>query len=583
MKNRIVIIIITLLLVIVGGYFGYEHIKEEYPSAFRVQITSDGHTEYVDYWEGPDGNIYVFLPGYVAYEDAVIALETSNDVYVGGQLLEDGMSCSAFEKDCFYEFSYTSWGHKYSYRIMFMQSANVATLYVDTASGNMDYIHEAKGKEESGEMVLYAADGALNYEGKIDSIKGRGNDTWNNYMKKPYSLKLEAGADLLNMGTAEKWILLANAKDASNLNNKIVFDFADRIGLAYTPDAEWVDVYLNNEYAGLYLLSERIEIGENRVNITPVSEDLDCSYIVSQEIKERIYNKEIARFETQYGLGFGVHEPEEITGLQLNEVALQFLIAENGIMAENDIDGWSGTHYADAIDVDSWARKYMVEEIFMNADAGHGSQYFYYDSQSEGTKIYAGPVWDYDNALAVQQIASPETLLANREYANREGYTPWLYHLYQKEDFYGEIVRLYREEFKAELQYLQGTQLPAYVAQIKASAKMNDARWFPGTENLFEQETEAIYEFLERRVAFLDRVWLDNMQYYTVSVETGVDSFYLYYTVPTEENRMEMPVLPEQEGLRFAGWYRADTNEPFDPEQPITGDMHIYAKWEATE
>lgn len=582
MKNRIVIIIITLLLVVVGGYFGYEHIKEEYPSAFRVQITSDGHTEYVDYWEGPDGNIYVFLPGYVAYEDAVIALETSNDVYIGGQLLEDGMSCSAFEKDCFYEFSYTSWGRKYSYRIMFMQSANVATLYVDTASGNMDYIHEEKGNEESGELVLYTADGALNYTGKIDSIKGRGNDTWNARDKKPYSVKLEDSVELLGMEPAQKWILLANDNDPTHFNNKVVFDFAKRLGLAYSPDSEWVDLYLNNEYAGVYLLCERIEIGEGRVEIAQTTERLDTGYLVSQEIVERMSGQGLKYVTTGAGVGIRVHEPQEPSGLQMNEIALQFQAIERAVMAVDGIDPYTNMHYEELIDTDSWVKKYLIEEFFMNLDAGYGSQYYYCDSEI-GDVIYAGPVWDFDNAMASLKIMQPETFIANREYVNAQGYTPWYHELYKKENFYSEVVRVYQEEFLPELYKLESETIPLYADKLSCAAHMNQVRWYADAEKDFEESVVATYDFLERREAFLNSAWIENTKYHMIGIDTGEFNFYIYYSVPVGGVIGELPVLPEQEGLRFAGWYCEDTGEPFDPEQPITGDMHIYAKWEATE
>ena len=69
------------------------------------------------------------------------------------------------------------------------------------------------------------------------------------------------------MGAAKKWILLANAFDASNINNKMAYDFAAKAGCAYTPECRWVDLYLNGAYTGLYLLSERNEVDSQRVDI----------------------------------------------------------------------------------------------------------------------------------------------------------------------------------------------------------------------------------------------------------------------------------------------------------------------------
>ena len=579
MKNRIVIIIITMLLLVVGVYFAGIQIKEENPVAFRVEITSDGHTEHIDYWQGPDGCYYVFLPGYVAFEDIKFDVRASK-AFINGEELKDGMNCAIFEKDCFYDFSYKSWGKTYTGQIQFMQSANIATMYIGTDSGSMDHIHQLKGNEESGSMVLYAADGQLDYSGRIDSMNGRGNDTWGNYEKKPYSVKLDNAADLLQMGEAEKWILLANAKDASNLNNKIVYDFADRIGLAYSPDAEWVDLYLNNKYMGLYLLCERIETGESRVNIP--SPDTDGSYIVSQEIVGRLYEREDPYFVTEAGIGLRIHEMNMI-GNQAERISSLFQTAERAILSEDGVDVQTGLHYTEIIDMDSWVRRYLVEEIFMSYDASYGSQYYYGNIDDTNDKIYAGPVWDYDHALARQRFISPDAMIANREYIHRYGYTPWYHCLYQKEEFYQQVVLLYETEFRNELVTLQEVEIDMYLEQITPAAMMNQTRWFLGTEEDFERNVQDIDIFLTQRVAFLDKVWLENMQYHTVRVEVQDGIFYTYYTVPVGERIKDMPTLPERDGFRFMGWYDADGDIPFEPMQMIEQDMHIYAKWEPIE
>ena len=109
---------------------------------------------------------------------------------------------------------------------------------------DMDYIYRKKGNEESGNMTLYHTDGSVVFAGDMNSLKGRGNSTWTQFEKKPFALKLENAADLLGMGEAEKWILFANADDPSNMRNKMVYDYADAVGLPYSPDSQWVDLVI---------------------------------------------------------------------------------------------------------------------------------------------------------------------------------------------------------------------------------------------------------------------------------------------------------------------------------------------------
>ena len=115
----------------------------------------------------------------------------------------------------------------------FLRSAKMPTMYINTESGNMDYIHSKKDNKEAGTVNLYSTSGEADFSGELESVKGRGNFTWTDYDKKPYSIKLKEEADLLEMGKAQNWILLANAADISNLRNKIVYDFAEESGMGY--------------------------------------------------------------------------------------------------------------------------------------------------------------------------------------------------------------------------------------------------------------------------------------------------------------------------------------------------------------
>lgn len=100
-------------------------------------------------------------------------------------------------------------------------------------------------------------------------MKGRGNYTWNNseMVKKPYQIKFSSKVDVFGLGSAKKWVLLANYADGTLMKNKLVLDLADKIGMPYSSDSEWVDLYVNGEYAGNYLLCEKVEVGKNRVNL----------------------------------------------------------------------------------------------------------------------------------------------------------------------------------------------------------------------------------------------------------------------------------------------------------------------------
>ncbi len=105
-------------------------------------------------------------------------------------------------------------------------------------------------------------------EGDIGTgeIKGRGNYTWT-LAKKPYQIKLDGSKPVLGMGAAKTWILLANYADASLMRNKLAYDLGASLGLHGSPDSRWVDLRINGEYRGNYLITEKVEVKKNRVEL----------------------------------------------------------------------------------------------------------------------------------------------------------------------------------------------------------------------------------------------------------------------------------------------------------------------------
>lgn len=84
---------------------------------------------------------------------------------------------------------------------------------------------------------------------------------------------------------------------------------------------------------------------------------------------------------------------------------------ENAIVSESGVDPITGKHWQELIDLDSWARKYLIEEIFASTDSGNFSQFYYYDGAEENGKLYAGPIWDFDLVMRGTNSWSP--LMAN--------------------------------------------------------------------------------------------------------------------------------------------------------------------------
>lgn len=533
-------------------------------TAVSVILSAAGEERIVNCWEDEAGDYYLFLPGYGELASARFQIH-GHDVKIDGQSVETGMSCDAFALDTPYSFTYQSEDGKVDTEITFTRSEGLPALYIDSGSGTMDYIHGRKGNQEAGRMSLITADGQLSYIGNLDEIQGRGND-WL-IAKKSYSLQLAAAADLLGMGQAEKWILVANAFDASHLRNKLIYDFAGEAGLGFSPESRWVDLYLNGDYAGLYLLCERNELHNQRVSLEGTGQ-----YLVSMDTQWRLEQNARPFVTTRSGYAFRIH------GSEIGDTQLQQLLqsVENAISAEDGRDPTTGKHWTQLIDLDSWVRKYLVEEIFGNGDGGAISQYFY-GSTEEGI-LYAGPVWDYDismgNSLG-KRGGEPQNIFAGRPRVRSNVGLSWYYELSCQKAFRERLRELYRDTFLPLLKTYLEERLDGYVSQISRAAAMDALRWNPhGFEsNTAEEEAEEIRSFMEQRLTFLNQLWLEQETFYSVLVDTNDGHGTICFAVRPGE---QIPYLPEYDPApEIAGWYAAGSEEPYDIEQPVTEDLEI--------
>ena len=271
-----------------------------------------------------------------------------------------------------------------------------------------------------------------------------------------------------------------------------------------------------------------------------------------------------------------LHSGEKVT----EEMTEFWKCVDNAIQAEDGIDPVTGKHYLDYIDLDSWARKYLIEEVFGNVEASAVSHYFYIDGNDPEGKIYAGPVWDYDYALGstrTWQTGTVQAFFCARAYVWDERDTPWFYALWQREEFRAQVLRLYQEEFRPRMLQLLETELDAYAARTEAAARMNQVRWHQQTGPA-EEEVRRIKTYLTARLAFLDSAWLAEDTYYTVTANRTDGSVVSCFALKPGETLPELPGGSEADGV--IGWYDYDTEEPFDVSEPIYENKRIYLKRE---
>jgi hypothetical protein len=234
------------------------------------------------------------------------------------------------------------------------------------------------------------------YSGTMQ-IKGRGHSTW--WMpKKPYRIKLDAAASLLGMPSEKDWNLLANYCDKTLLRNAVAFELSRRLGMPWTPRWAFVEVFLNGRYDGTYQLTEKIEAGPDRVNITRMKaadtsgDALTGGYLM--EIDERLDGA--VWFYTPRAVPIVIQDPDPAVAEQADYIRTYVGQAEDALYSSAFTDpdlGWPA--YFDAGTFIDW---FIVNETTASVDAIFFSSCWLYKHRMDPL-LRMGPVWDFDISM----------------------------------------------------------------------------------------------------------------------------------------------------------------------------------------
>ncbi len=573
----------------------------------------------ISLWQSGEGTCYFFLPGFAKGKKLLLKGTGGGHIQIDGTGLYEGDGVRDILETKPYDFVWFDKSGKAALEasVVFMYSSSLPALFMTTASGETTEIDQDKNHVygEAGTITLYDENGAEIYAGQVESVKGRGNSTWG-LAKKPYQFRLCEKADFFGMGEGAGWNLLANGYDETRLRNKITLEMAKALGMAYVPDGQILDLYINDVYYGNYYLTEKIEVSDRNVAIRDMEEivnaayspeeleklpqieaedglrkwtkvaceddNLTGGYLFERELPAR-FEKEASGFITSQGDCYALKSPVYASENQVNYIAGLMQEFQDAVEERDGIHPVTGKHYSDYIDVTSFVQKYLVEEISKNYDGGVTSSFFYKPEDGVSSKIFAGPVWDYDVAFGncnLDEIASNPrgiTRLNDHVYG-----TDVFAQLYEKEDFYARIVTLYKEEAVPYLEYLLKEGIDQMVKETRASAQMDSLRW-ESLENRYQyyqsydNDVRYLKYFIEQRMQFLNEVWLEGQTYYNVAFVVD-DEIWQIDCVKEGEAPGGEPA-PSRYSSLFMGWVNEE-GVPFDRFKPVYEDMTFYAAWQ---
>lgn len=324
-------------------------------------------------------------------------------------------------------------GQTMTFRVM--QASPISTVYLTSSNSaqGRDWVDRDKKNITTGSMSMVSADGGSIYSGELKQIKARGNSTFTYADKKSYQIKLNTASDLLgNKEQVKTWVLLASYFDATQMHDKLMKDLATKLGLAYTASCNWVNLYYDGEYRGVYLLSEKNSVGAASVAITDMEEAYKAqnpSYgdNMSTGLSQNVYGQrfqytkglqepanitggylielnydkwdEASGFKTRQGVAFNVKSPEWCGEAAMKYISEYYQAFEDAVYATDKTGAYTGynastgKYFYDYVDMDSLVKVFLLQELALNCDGFISSVYFYKDADG---KMFAGPIWDQD-------------------------------------------------------------------------------------------------------------------------------------------------------------------------------------------
>ena len=406
-------------------------------------------------------------------------------VLVGEVEQKSGMTKNDFSSPVVYQFIMRN-GETFQYTVKaeFLLSA-IPELTITTTDPSIAEI-PSKDYYLEGTLAVNGRGGYEDYTGKTE-VKGRGNSTWG-YPKKPYRLKLNKKAEICGLGKAKNYVLLANHLDPTLMLNSVAFKIGRLLELPFTNHAIPVDVVLNGIYKGSYLLTEQIEVKENRV-------DLDENNSVMWEL-DSYWDDEPKFKSTAFNLPVMVKDPD-LTTEQFEYWKKDF----NAFTTQFAKEPLEGNSYVDMIDIESVAKFLITFNLVHNMEINHPKSVFLH---KEGNGKYVmEPIWDFDWAYDYEGTSNHfgryNTPLFS---SSMNGVGTAFFQRFLQDSRVKAIYKRTWQDFKnnkldALLQYVDD-----YAVMLKPSVERNSELW----ENTrsFDTKVKELKTWLRNRADYID-------------------------------------------------------------------------------
>ena len=420
------------------------------------------------------------------------------------------------------------------------------SLHITMTSLQLDSIIEDRDNKVSAYAILYNTNGDTLFKGDLTYIKTRGNSTYEE-KKKPLAIKFPKKQSFLGLDRSKSFVLLANACDESHIRNAIALDLARAMGIP-APRYAYLTLYINDTYCGLYQITNKVHVGKDAldiadldkrnewVNSKPLDEyewygrgrknqmvlrkgvmlendpdDITGGYLVENSGPHPPYQRGVSGFVSDAEDRIRILSPKYASPREVGYIASKYNEMESAILAPDGINPETGRHYSEYLDLESFARYYLLNELLFNYDGGWSSFYMYKDSDAIDSKLYAGPAWDYDRTLDNPRFENNSLIYPNELVVcerKESAIGGLLYQLWHHEDFRKVVSDCYINEISTVCRhYLEEHSYDSLATLLSCEADRDNAMYESRYSTDYISAVKRATGFLRERVAFFDRYY----------------------------------------------------------------------------
>ena len=504
---------------------------------FTILETADADGKWVTgcdigFYKAMDRKLYLFLPGTADMHSVTVRYDGKKAAYDDrtGKTFAPGETfvCDFSSGDtALFEYD-AEYGVYDRYSFTVMQAGRLPTLYITLRNGEKSLIeiNSHQSAVESGTLRMVDRDGSLTYEGGLTRMKGHGLTSYERSgranTKNSYNINIEDKKELIpGAGSSKKWSLLRIRTwgDYDPTGLSYVTAFASYNALVkdayFNLCSRFVDVYINGEYRGVYVMTERMDINgsmtvtdlEEKTNMpgsrpkpvqgkksdpaiakgiqsysyapdssVPEGTDITGGYVL--EIMCGHYGE--CGFKTKQGMFVNIKSPAQPTKEMVQYVAAYVQDFENALFSDTGYNS-EGKHWTEYADVKSYAAQTLIYAFYLNWEVYRTSTYMTKDA---GGLLKFGPVWDFESG---PRIMYDQTVFGVTFAYNEKQQYIWFEQAWKKGDYLRMLADM-NDELRGILDQMFGKSVPEdgrrviwkltdTAEEVKPSHEMNWIRW----------------------------------------------------------------------------------------------------------